>query len=159
MKRLISPLAAVAAVVMFAQPGFAQSPTYTWQLNCSKVPEFGVGTGVNWYWLHNGMQISSSETSPNGFSACATTLSGSDVIPESINGSEVNGIGVSLSLVNGCCGCEAFATLTKSFNPASPNISIKETVTGPARIRNKDYGIKINCSNPNASFEFDLQTQ
>jgi len=154
MKRLISLLAAVTAVVMFALPGFAQSTSYTWDIDCSKVPQVGVGTGVNWYWLHNGVQIF--PTDPADFASCATfppSLSGSGVIPESINGIEVNGIGATLG-ISGAGLCEAFATVTKSFDPSSPKISIDETVSMPATVNN--FGVKEHCSNANASFKFNL---
>ena len=150
MKRLISLLAAVTAVVMFALPGFAQSTSYTWDIDCSKVPQVGVGTGVNWYWLHNGVQIF--PTDPADFASCATfppSLSGSGVIPESING-----ISVSLNVSEYPYPCGGSALVMKSFDPSSPKISIDETVSMPATVNN--FGVKEHCSNANASFKFNL---
>ena len=62
MTRLISLLVAVATVGLFSTPGFAQSPTYTWQLGCANVaPPVGgivaVTTAVDWYWISNGQPI------------------------------------------------------------------------------------------------------
>src|SRR6516164_8677315 len=110
MKRLISLLAAVTAVVMFALTGFAQSRSYsyTWKIDCSRASADVDGTGVIWVWLHNGVQISLTDPS-NGSASCATVpMSGSEGIPGSIGGIEVNGIGVTLSISGGPAGCEAF---------------------------------------------------
>jgi hypothetical protein len=164
MKLLISLLAAVTTVVMFALPGFAQSPSYTWQLNCQKIPALGVGvgTGVNWCWLHNGLPVVCSESAPNGFAACVDTpLSGTELVPEtvSVNGidMEANQIQVSLNIGSSPAGCQAFATATKSFDPSNPKISINQTVSIPATV--KSFGVKEVCQNANASMSFSLQAQ
>ena len=78
--------------------------------------------------------------------------SGSGVIPASINGVEVNGIGATLSISGFPAGCEGFGTLTKSFNPSSPKISISDTVSLPGTV--KTFGVKEKCAN--ASFDFSL---
>jgi hypothetical protein len=154
MKRLILLSAAVTAVIMISLPGFAQS-SYTWALVCKGAaapPSLGVGTGASWVWLHNGVQISP-YTPPNGFASCATPpLSGSGVIPASINGIEVNGIAVTLSLSESPAGCEAFASVTKSFDPSNPKISISASVSAPAK-NGFFYG---NAPCPKASFHFSL---
>ena len=131
---------------------FAQS-SYTWQLDCSEATVgVGVGTGVGWAWLHDGVQISFTSP-PNGFASCATPpLSGSGVIPASINGIQVNGIAVTLNLSESPAGCEAFASVTKSFDPSNPKISIKASVKAPGTV--DFYGVKESC--PNASFHFSL---
>jgi hypothetical protein len=159
MNRLVSLLAAVTAVALFATPGFAQT-SYTWEIDCSPNPfPPGVGTGVDWYWLHNGVQISISESPPNGFASCASNpplFGGSEPIPTSINGIEVNGIQATLAITDGLC--EAFGTVTKSFSPSSPKISISDTVSVPATVRSF-AGAKERCPNQNASFSFSLQTR
>ena len=164
MKRLISLLAAVTAVVMFALPGFAQSTPFTWQLKCNKVPA-AVGTGVNWCWLSNGQPVVCSETPPNGFASCppppTTTLSGSGAVPEivDVNGIDMvaNQIQVSLNIGESPSGCMAFATVTKSFDPSNPKISINQTVSVPATV--KSFGVTEHCPNANATMSFSLQTQ
>jgi hypothetical protein len=152
MKRLISLLAAATAVVMLALPGFAQS-SYTWQLSCSPATlGTGVSTGATWFWLHNGVQISYT-IPPNGFASCATPpLSGSGEIPASINGIQVNGIAVNLSVSESPAGCGAFASMTKSFDPSNPRISIKASVSVPGSA--DSIGGKVKC--PSASFHFSL---
>lgn len=153
-KRLISLLAAATAVLMFALPGFAQS-SYTWQIDCREAAANGsAGTGVTWAWLHDGVQISLTSP-PNGFAACVgTPLSGSGVIPATINGIQVNGIAVTLSLLEFPAGCQAFASVTKSFDPSDPKISINESVLAP-----KNNGFKPNPAKcPPASFSFSLST-
>ena len=159
MKQLISLLAAVTAVALCATPGFAQT-SYTWGIDCSLNPfPAGVGTGVDWYWLHNGVQISISESPPNGFASCTSNpplFGGSEPIPTSINGIEVNGIGATLSITAGLC--EAFGTVTKSFSPSSPKISISDTVSVPATVKSF-AGVKERCPIANASFSFRVQTR
>jgi hypothetical protein len=154
MKRLILLLAAATVVIMLSLPGFAQS-SYTWALVCKGAAangSLGVGTGVDWAWLHNGVQISP-YTPPNGFASCATPLSGSGVIPASINGIQVNGIAVTLSLSESPAGCQAFASVTKSFDPSNPKISISTSVSAPA---NNGFTPPAPC--PKASFHFGLRT-
>lgn len=156
MKRLILLMAATAAVVLLSVPGFAQS-SYTWSLVCkgAAAPDsVGVSTGVNWVWLHNGVQIPS--TSPPGFAACATPLlTGSGEIPASIGGVEVNGIAVTLSVSEFPAAlCQAGASVTKSFDPLSPNISINASVSTPLKVKNPFNGSFIDC--PKASFRFSL---
>ena len=152
LRRLISLLAAATAVVTLAQPVFAQS-SYTWQLNCSGAAANGsAGTGVSWAWLHDGVQISLTSP-PNGFAACVTGLSGSGAIPPSINGIQVNGIAVTLSLSEFPAGCEAFASVTKSFDPSNPKIRISASVSAPAH---NSFTPPANC--PKASFHFNLTT-
>ena len=153
MKRLISLLAAVTAVVMFALPGFAQTTSYVWELDCSNASlGLGVGTGANWFWLNNGSVISFSDPS-NGFASCATPpLSGSAVIPDSINGIQVNGIQVSISV--SASVCLASATVTKSFDPSTPDINISENVSLPGSV--DVFSTKVHC--PKASFNFGLSS-
>jgi hypothetical protein len=153
MKRLISLLAAVTAVVMFAPPGFAQSTSYAWELDCSNAAlGLGVGTGANWFWLNNGSVISYSDPL-NGFASCATPpLGGSGVTPTSINGIQVNGIQVSISISESVC--LASATVTKSFDPSDPKINISENVSLPATV--VVFGTKVHC--PKASFNFSLSS-
>jgi hypothetical protein len=150
MKRLILLLDVVTAIAMLSLPGFAQA-SYTWALSCSPATlGTGVGTGATWLWLHNGIQISST-VPPNGFASCATPpLSGSGAIPASINGIQVNGIEVDLSLSESPAGCDAFATVRKSFDPANPKISISESVSAPAKN-------SFNNACPKASFHFALK--
>jgi hypothetical protein len=152
MKRLISLLAAVTAVIMLSLPGFAQS-TYTWTLSCSGAAVGGVAsTGATWLWLHNGVQISYT-IPPNGFASCATPpLSGSGEIPASINGIQVNGIEVDLGLSELPAGCDAFTSVKKSFDPSNPKISIKASVKAPGSA--DSIGGKVKC--PSASFHFSL---
>jgi hypothetical protein len=153
MKRFVLVLAAVTAVLMLSLTGFAQS-SYTWALSCSAATlGTGVGTGATWVWLHDGVQISFNSGSPNGFASCATPpLSGSGEIPASINGIQVNGIEVDLSVSESPAGCQAFASLKKSFDPTDPKISIKENVSVPGTV---DFaGVKENC--PKAGFSFSL---
>lgn len=154
MKPLISLLAAATAVVMLALPGFAQS-SYTWQLSCSGAAATGIaGTGVSWAWLHGGVQISLL-TPPNGFAACVGTgLSGNAEIPTSINGIQVNGISVTLGLSEYPAGCQAFASVTKSFDPSNPKISISASVKAPAK--SSYFGNVDSC--PKASFHFSLKS-
>jgi hypothetical protein len=131
---------------------FAQS-SYTWALSCSGAAAGGsAGTGATWLWLHNGVQISST-TPPNGFASCATPpLSGSGEIPASINGVQVNGIEVDLVLSEFPAGCDAFASVKKSFDPLNPKISIKASVRAPGSA--DSIGGKVKC--PSASFHFSL---
>ena len=123
---------------------FAQS-TYTWTLNCSAATlGTGVATGAGWIWLHNGVQILSTETPPNGFASCATPpLSGSGEIPININGIQVNAIEVDLSL-SGPLDCGAFTSVKKSFDPSNPKISINGSVSesGTAYL---PTGGKVKC--------------
>ena len=166
MKRSISLLAAVTAVVMFALPSFAQS-TYTWQLKCNKVPAVGVGTGANLCWMSNGQPNSCLEVPPNVFASCAgaTPLSGSGVVPDTLNFNGVdygiaNQIQVSLNIGESPSGCMAFATVTKSFDPSNPKIAINQTVSIPANVKAGIFGgVKEVCPNANASMSFSLQTQ
>lgn len=154
MKRLISLLVAATAVLMFAVPGFAQS-SYTWELDCSGAAANGsAGTGVSWSWLHDGVQISLTSP-PNGFAACVSTpLSGSGAIPDSINGIQVNGIAVTLSLSEFPAGCQAFASVSKSLDPSNPKFSINESVSAP-----NNNGFKPNPAKcPAASFRFSIST-
>ena len=151
-KRMISLLAVATAVVMLALPGFAQS-TYTWALSCSLGT--GVATGVTWVWLNNGVQISYASGPPNGFASCATPpLSGDGEIPASINGIQVNGIEVDLSVSEFPAGCQAFASEKKSFDPLNPKILITQSVSVPHQV--DVFGRKVDCTH--ASFKFSLST-
>jgi hypothetical protein len=153
-KRLISLMAAATAALMLALPGFAQS-SYTWQLDCREAAANGsAGTGVTWAWLHDGVQISLTSP-PNEFAACVgTPLSGSGVISASINGIQVNEIAVTLQVSEFPAGCQAFASVMKSFDPTGPTISINENVSAP---ENNDY--KPNPAKcPRTSFSFSLST-
>ena len=152
-KRLISLLTVATAAVMFAPPGFAQS-SYTWALSCSAATlGAGVGTGVTWLWLNNGIQISYASGPPNGFASCATPpLSGSGEIPASINGIQVNGIEVDLSL-SGPLDCGAFTSVKKSFDPSNPKISINGSVSESGTV-DVPPGGKVKC--PQAGFHFSL---
>ena len=158
MKRLILLLAAAIAVLVFALPGFAQS-SYTWQIDCRDAAANGsAATGVTWAWLHDGVQISLTSP-PNGFAACVgTPLSGSGVIPASINGIQVNGIAVTLLVSEFPAGCQAFASVTKSFDPSDPKISISDSVSAPKQVQFSRFvgGGKVDC--PSASFSFSLST-
>jgi hypothetical protein len=153
-KGLISLLAATTAIVVLALPGFAQS-SYAWQLDCRGAAANGSGSGVSWFWLHDGAQIISSDTTPpNGFAACTgTALSGSAVIPATINGIQVNGIAVTLSVDEYPAGCGAFASVMKSFDPLDPKISIKENVSAPGSIKGFG-GTREKC--PPSGFSFSL---
>ncbi len=144
---------ALQAPPAYAQDAALAESSYTWQLDCSNVPVVGVATGVGWVWLHDGVQISFTSP-PNGFASCATPpLSGSGVIPASINGIQVNGIMVTLSLSESPEQfCQAFASVTKSFDPSNPRISIKASVSAPDHVTSR--GIRLNC--PKASFDFSL---
>ena len=130
--------------------------SYTWQITCdadATVP--GVGTGVNWVWLHNGVQISL-DSQWVGFAACVgTPLSGSGVVPETINGIQVNGIQVTLSVSEFPAGCYAFASVTKSFDPSNPKFSINDSVSAPS---NNGYKPPAKCAVPAASFHFNIST-
>jgi len=146
MKRLILLLAAVAAVLLLSLPGFAQS-TYTWAGVC-KGAAANAGAGANWAWLHDGVQISYTF---NGSASCDAP-SGSGVIPASINGIQVNGIAVTLSLYEIPVGCNGYASVTKSFDPSNPTFSIKASVSAPSQV--EVFGQKVSC--PRASFSFSL---
>jgi len=148
MKRLILLLAAVAAVIMLSPPGFAQS-SYTWAGVC-KGAAANAGAGANWAWLHDGVQIS--YTSPPNGSASCDAPSGSGVVPASINGIQVNGIAVTLSLWEIPVGCNGYASVTKSFDPSNPTFSIKASVSAPSQV--EVFGQKVSC--PRASFSFSL---
>jgi hypothetical protein len=156
MKRLILLLAATAGGVLLSLPAVAQS-NYTWALVCKDAAapgSVGVGTGVTWAWLHNGVQISFASP-PNGFASCATPpLDGSGEIPASIDGVEVNGIAVTLGL-SAAALCGASASVTKSFDPLSPNISINANVSLPSKVKNPFNGSFVDC--PKASFRFTLR--
>jgi len=146
-------LTVACILACFAQSNaFAQS-SYTWALSCSPATlGTGVGTGATWLWLNNGVQISYT-IPPNGFASCATPpLSGSGEIPASIHGIQVNGIEVDLSLSESPAGCDAFASVKKSFDPSNPKISIKASVSAPGTV--KVFGVKESC--PKASFHFSL---
>ena len=141
---------------MFGLQALAQT-SYTWQITCNAdatVP--GVGTGVNWVWLHNGVQIS---LDPQwvGFAACVSTpLSGSGVVPDTINGIQVNGIQVTLSLSEFPALCDAFASVTKSVDPSNPKFSINDNVSAPS---NNGYKLlPAKCGVPGASFRFNIST-
>lgn len=143
---------ACSLVCLTQSSAFAQS-SYSWALSCSAATlGTGVSTGATWVWLHDGVQISLT-IPPNGFASCATPpLSGSGEIPASINGIQVNGIAVTLLLSEFPAGCQAFASVTKSFDPSNPKISIKASVKAPG---SADYiGGKVKC--PSASFHFGL---
>jgi hypothetical protein len=167
MTRVISLLGTVAAIVILTQSGFAQSTTYTsttysWLLDCSKLPtNTGASSSVNWYWLHDGVQIQNAGSPPDGFASCATgPLSGSGVVPAMIdvNGMplEVNGIGVQVFVSEfPAASCMANAMVTKSFSPLKPHFAINETVSLPHTVRNL-FGGATNC--PHASFSFNIQT-
>lgn len=151
---LLTVLTVACSLACLAQNStFAQS-TYTWTVNCSGAAVGGAaGTGATWLWLHNGIQISYTSGPPNGFASCATPpLSGSGEIPASINGIQVNGIEVDLSVSEFPAGCQAFASLKKSFDPSNPKISIKESVSVPATV--DSFGVKETC--PKAGFSFSL---
>jgi hypothetical protein len=154
MKRLILLVTAATAVILLSVSAFAQS-TYTWALVCKGAaapPSLGVSTGANWVWLHDGVQISGT-IPPDGYASCATPpLSGSGLIPASINGIQVNGIAVTLLLSESPAGCQAFASVTKSFDPSNPKISISASVSAPAK-NGSSYG---NEPCPKASFHFSL---
>lgn len=145
-------LTVACSLVCLAQSGSAQS-TYTWALSCSTATlGTGVSTGATWLWLHNGVQISYT-IPPNGFASCATPpLSGSGEIPASINGIQVNGIEVDLVLSELPAGCDAFASVKKSFDPSNLKISIKASVKAPGSA--DTIGGKVKC--PSASFHFSL---
>ncbi len=151
MKRLISLLAAATAIVMLALPGLAQSTSFTWELDCSGAATSpGVGTGVTGYWLNNGVQISliPFTTQPDGTATCAVPpFSGSGVIPTG-----VNGIALTLGL-DESPGCEASASVTKSFDPSNPKISISVNVSAPTKSYYYPYP---QC--PKAGFHFSLKT-
>ncbi len=165
MKRLISLLAAATAVVVLALPGLAQiintSTSYTWGLDCSGAaayPSLGVGTGVTGYWLNNGVQISTIPFTNqwDGTASCATPpFSGNGPVPTSINGIQVNGIQVTLFLSENPTGCQASASVTKSFDPLSPKFSIKASVSAPAQVA---YFKTFKESCPKASFSFSIST-
>lgn len=143
----------VASLACLAPSSASAQSTYTWTLNCSGAAVGGgAGTGADWIWLHNGAQISLTSP-PDQFASCATLpLSGSGVIPESINGIQVNGIEVDLGLSEFPAGCQAFASLKKSLDPSGPKISIKQSVSAPRQI--DSFGVKENC--PKASFSFSI---
>jgi hypothetical protein len=155
MKRLITLLAAVTAVIMLAQPGFAQS-SFTWNISCNG----SANGGASWAWLYNGAQISSAFGPPNGEIGCIGTqgFSGTALIPTSIvvNGINipVNGILVSVSVSTSPGVCSGWATVTKSFDPSAPKILIDENVSPPGQI---DYfGSKVKCSP--GSIRFSLRS-
>ena len=151
--KLLKVLIVTCSVACLAPSiAFAQS-SYTWALSCSPATlGTGVGTGATWLWLNNGVQISYT-TPPNGFASCATPpLSGSGEIPASINGIQVNGIEVDLSVSELPAGCDGYTSVKKSFDPAKPKISIKASVKAPGSVN--DFGVKENC--PAASFHFSL---
>jgi hypothetical protein len=150
---LLIVLTLACGLACLAQSDGSAQSSYTWALNCSGATGGGgAGTGADWAWLHDGVQISLTSP-PNGFASCATLpLSGSGVIPASINGIQVNGIAVTLSLVESPTGCQAFASVTKSFDPSNPKISIKASVSAPANV--DFFGVKETC--PSASFHFSL---
>jgi hypothetical protein len=117
MARIMKNSLVLAALLTCTLPAVAQS-NYTWALACKGAAgngSVGVGTGVNWVWLHNGVQIPS--TSPTGFASCATPpLTGSGEIPASIGGVELNGIAVTLSISEFPEAlCQASASVTKSL--------------------------------------------
>jgi hypothetical protein len=123
---LLMVLTVACSLLCLTESSSAQS-TYGWALSCSAATlGTGVGTGVDWVWLHNGVQISYTSP-PNGFASCATPpLSGSGEIPASINGFQVNGIAVTLSLSEYPAGCQAFASVTPSpATPAKPKAPIR----------------------------------
>ena len=150
---LLVVLTVACSLACLAQSDGSVQPSYTWALSCSGAAVGGgAGTGVDWAWLHDGVQISLTSP-PNGFASCATpSLSGSGVIPASINGIQVNGVAVTLSLSEFPAGCQAFASVTKSFDPSNPKISIKASVSAPASV--DFFGVKEKC--PSASFHFSL---
>ena len=151
---LLMVLTVACSLACLAQSDGSAQSSYTWTLNCSGATlGLGVGTGVTWLWLHNGVQISYASGPPNGFASCATPpLSGSGEIPASINGIQVNGIEVDLSVSEYPAGCQAFASVKKSFDPSNPKISIKESVSVPATV--DIFGVKETC--PSAGFKFTL---
>jgi hypothetical protein len=165
MTRLISLLAAVTAMVLFVTPGFAQSPTYTWGINCSKnAAAAGVGTGVTWFWLYNGSVINSSPAVGGGGGGCSVGLQGdTDPIPETVVSDKdgmpktVNGIQVNLSISTGCCGCDAYSTMSKSFSPSDPKFAITDSVSPPASVPNF-FGPNYKCPNASASIKFSIHS-
>ena len=154
MKRLILLLRITAGGILLSIPALAQS-NYTWALVCKGAAGNGsAGTGVTWAWLHDGAQISLT-TPPNGFASCATPpLDGIGEIPNSIDGVEVNGIAVFLSLSESPAGCNAFASVTKSFDPSDPKVSINASVSAPSKSQFNVNGSAAKC--PSASFHFSL---
>ena len=150
MKRLISLLAAMAAVVLLSTPAFAQS-SYTWQLDCTGAAIGGVaGTGVTWYWLHDGAQIAEA-----GFVSCASVppLYGSGEIPATINEMQVNGIEIDASLDEYPAFCTAFNSVRKSIDLSNLHLSIKLRVSAPAYSGSKNRGTPC----PNAGFQFKME--
>jgi hypothetical protein len=150
---LLVVLTVACSIACLAQSDGSAQSSYTWALSCSEATlGGGVGTGVTWAWLHDGVQISLTSP-PNGFASCAAPpLSSSRVIPASINGIQVNGLAVTLSLSEYPAGCQAFASVTKSFDPSNSMISIKASVSAPANV--DSFGVKVKC--PSASFHFSL---
>lgn len=150
---LLKVLIVACSLACFApSSGFAQS-SYTWAVSCSGAAVGGgAGTGVSWNWLHNGVQISYTSP-PNGFASCATPpLTGGGEIPASINGIQVNGIEVDVSVSEYPAGCDAFASVKKSFDPSSPQISITESVKEPSTVDSS--GRRESC--PKAGFSFSI---
>ena len=146
-------LSVAFSLAFLTQSSAFEQSNYTWTLNCSGATlGLGVGTGVTWTWLNNGVQISSTSP-PNGFTACAApSLSGSGEIPASINGIQVNGIEVDLSL-SGPLDCGAFTSVKKSFDPSNPKISINGSVSESGTV-DVPPGGKVKC--PQAGFHFSL---
>jgi hypothetical protein len=159
MKRLISLLAAVTAVVMFAVPSFAQS-TYTWAISYDKnTISGGVSTGVTWFWMNNGFVINGDPAVGGGGAGCGGGLpGGTDPIPEYVVSQQdgitqklVNGIQVNLS-ISGAGDCFANSTITKSFSPSDPKFTITDSISVP---QGTVFG-KIKCQN--AGFKFNIQS-
>jgi hypothetical protein len=180
MKRLISLLAATAAVVLLSTPGIAQTAgndnpdqsnvngsggganienIYSFALDCRGAAANGSAGGTVWWaWLHNGVQIS---PTPDVVYDCAINPQGNGGgdIPTSINGIQVNGIVVTFSLIELPVGCEANASVTKSIDPSNPKFSIRESISAP----NYGLGAPLGSSKapvcPKASFQFSMKTQ
>jgi hypothetical protein len=162
MRRLISLLAAVTALVTFALPSFAQS-TYTWAISCNKnTTSGGVSTGVTWFWMNNGFVINGDPAVGGGGAGCSGGLpGGTDPIPETVASQQdgtpkqVNGIQVNLSITTGCCSCFANSTITKSFSPSDPIFTITDSISGPKN-GGDFFGTKVTCANGN--FKFNIQS-
>jgi hypothetical protein len=152
MKRLISLLAALPVVMILAAPGFAQSPTYSWQVSCSKAE--GLGPAATWYWLNsNGQAIPNSARTVG----CGGNQISPELIPDIIDGTQVNGIQVDLFIQNGCCGCMAYSTTKKSFQPSDPKFNITESVSGP-KVAGDGFIGKVICPYANATLKFNTHS-
>jgi hypothetical protein len=160
MTRLISLLVSVTAVVLFATPGFAQSPTYTWDVSCSKAE--ALGPNASWFWTNNGHVISAIDPAASGGSVgCGASQKAPAVIPDFIDTPtgpmQVNGIQVDLFIQNGCCFCFGSSMITKSFSPSDPKFNITDSVSGP-KTATDGFGNKVTCPYASASLKFNIQS-